>query len=73
MVGPEIRRARLDAGLTQEALARRARMDRSYLSDLERDLQIPSLVVLRKICRALGIPIASLIADAEKRWKYKKS
>ena len=37
LLGRELRRARHAADLTQEQLAARAKVDRTYLSDLEND------------------------------------
>ena len=41
MLGEELRAARLRAGLTQEELAHRANVDRSYISQLEHNLKSP--------------------------------
>jgi transcriptional regulator with XRE-family HTH domain len=40
-LGAELRRNRLAAGLTQQALADRIRYDRSYLSQVETGTQVP--------------------------------
>jgi transcriptional regulator with XRE-family HTH domain len=51
----ELRKAREEAGLTQEALAARAGVTREYVSHLERDRQEPSLSVFVRLCEALGV------------------
>ena len=66
MVGRWLREAREKAGLSQAEVARRAETDRSYLSDLERDKQTPSLHVLLRICRALHVSAADIIRQLEK-------
>jgi transcriptional regulator with XRE-family HTH domain len=66
MLGEELRKARQAAGLTQEALAFRANVDRSYISQLERDLKSPTLEMLFRLCDALGISAAELVARIEK-------
>lgn len=67
MLGQELRKARLAAGLTQEKLALRARMDRSYLSELERDLKSPTVAMLLRMCEVMGVSAAELLGRVEKR------
>jgi transcriptional regulator with XRE-family HTH domain len=66
MLGEELRKAREKAGLTQEELSFAAKIDRTYVSQLERDLKSPTLDVLFRICEALGVPASKLIARVEK-------
>jgi transcriptional regulator with XRE-family HTH domain len=48
---------------TQEALAKRAKVSRSYLAAIEAGhKRNPSLVVLQKLAKALGVPVAELLA-----------
>jgi transcriptional regulator with XRE-family HTH domain len=57
-----IRRARARAGLTQDALAKRAKVSRVYVIKLESgDRQSPSLTVLEQLARALGVAPADLL------------
>ena len=60
-VGTRIRKIRTERGLSQEAVAHAADMDRSYLSGLERGEFNVSLLALAKIARALKVPPASLL------------
>ena len=53
-IGYEIRRMRLDAGLSQRELAGRAAIDHAHLSVIERGLREPSLAVVVAIADALG-------------------
>jgi transcriptional regulator with XRE-family HTH domain len=53
--GSLLRTARDGAGLSQEELAERANMDRTYPSLLERGLRTPSLLQLLNIGHALKI------------------
>jgi len=69
MIGQELRKAREAAGLTQEGLAFEARLHRTYISILERDLKSPTLEVLARICRVLGIRVSELIRRAESQKK----
>lgn len=67
MLGEELRRARLDVGLTQEELAFQAGLHRTYISLLERDKKSPTLDVLLRITRALGVSAAEIVARVERR------
>ncbi len=69
MLGDELRKARERAGLTQEDLAFKARIHRTYVSLLERDRKSPTLAVLFRISDALGVSASRLIARVERRRK----
>lgn len=49
--------------LTQEALAKAAKLPRSTIANLESGEGNPSLVVLVKVAQALGVPIDELLAS----------
>jgi transcriptional regulator with XRE-family HTH domain len=66
MLGEELRRARDEAGLSQEEVAARAEIDRSYLSQLENDKKSPTLDLLFRVCKAIGIKASTLVARVEK-------
>lgn len=55
-------RARNKAGLTQEALARKARVSTSYVSMLERGERIPHLATLEILGKALKTDPLFLLA-----------
>ncbi len=67
MFGEELRKAREKAGLTQEQLAFRAGLHRTYISLLERDLKSPTLNTLFRLCGAMAVSAAKLVAKVEKR------
>ncbi len=69
MLGAELRKARKAAGMTQEQLAFKAGLDRSYLSQLEHDVNSPTLAVLFRLCEALGVSASKLIARVERKGK----
>lgn len=50
----ELRQIREEIGLSQEALALSAGVDRTYVSQLERGVANPSLLILSRIAAALG-------------------
>jgi transcriptional regulator with XRE-family HTH domain len=60
IVAQNIRRLRLERGLTQEALAVDAGIDRTYVSRLERGLENPTVAVLEKLAHALSSNIEEL-------------
>lgn len=65
MLGSELRRARLALGLTQEELAERAKLHRTYVSQLERDEKSPTVAVLQRVCKALGVKASELLSRVE--------
>ena len=52
---------RIQKNLSQEALAKRARINRVTLARLERALHPPRLDTLERIARALGVPLTDLV------------
>jgi transcriptional regulator with XRE-family HTH domain len=48
-------------GLTQEALAKKAKCSRAYLSRLEMGRHDPPLSRLRALAKALGVPVTELL------------
>jgi len=64
-LGAAIRRTRLERSLSQEELAHRSEIDRSYMSSLERGMQNPGIMSLLRICYAMGITATELMAEAE--------
>jgi transcriptional regulator with XRE-family HTH domain len=66
MLGEELKKARADAGMTQEELSYAAKIDRTYVSMLENNKKSPTLDVLFRICRALGIVPSELISRVER-------
>lgn len=66
MLGEELKKAREEAGLSQEKLAFAAELDRTYISHLENNKKSPTLDVVFRICDALKIPASELIARIEK-------
>ena len=57
LVARNIRRLRVAHGLSQEALAVDAEIDRTYVSRLERGLENPSVAVLERLAKALAANI----------------
>ncbi|MBK8270666.1 MAG: helix-turn-helix transcriptional regulator [Planctomycetes bacterium] len=65
MLGDELRKARSEAGLTQEQVAARDRLSREYVSQLERNRQSPTVDKLLRVCRILGVSAARIIEKVE--------
>ncbi|WP_422001938.1 helix-turn-helix domain-containing protein [Roseovarius mucosus] len=59
-----LRRMRKKARLSQEELALRSGLDRTYISGCERGIRNPSIVSVEKIAEALNVP-AKEFFDAE--------
>jgi transcriptional regulator with XRE-family HTH domain len=57
LVAWNLRRHRVERGLSQEKLAVDAGIDRTYVSSLERGLENPTVSVLDKLAAALSISI----------------
>ena len=57
-----IRETRAARGLTQEQLAKRAKVARGYLAQLEAGhKENPSLPTLKRLAKALGVPVTELL------------
>jgi len=59
-IGKRIRELRLATGLSQEKLAFKSRLDRTYIGSVERGERNIAIINLNKVCTALGISIAEL-------------
>jgi len=60
LLGKAIRKARSALALSQEELAERANLHRTYVSDLERGARNPSIASIEKLAQALQISVARL-------------
>jgi transcriptional regulator with XRE-family HTH domain len=63
--GQALREARRSKGISQEDLAERSGLDRSFISLVERGIQSPNIAVLLKVAEVLGVSAANLIAQTE--------
>lgn len=59
-LGWRVRQLREAKGWTQESLAGRAGLDRSYVAGIEAGLRNPSTKALAKLARALGVTLSGL-------------
>ena len=60
-VGQNLRRAREELGISQEDLADRAGLHRTYVSGVERGVRNPTVTVLEKLAKALKVKSSSLL------------
>ncbi len=63
--GAALKRARLDRGLSQERLAERAGLHRTYVGSVERGERNLSLINVHALAAGLGMAAADLLARAE--------
>lgn len=61
IVGGNVRKLRIDRGLTQERLAFASELDLTYIGGIERGRRNPSLLVMARIADALDAPLADLV------------
>ena len=52
---------RSEKGLSQEALASKAKLHASYISALERGAKAPGLIVLEQLAKGLGVSLPDLV------------
>lgn len=63
LVGQNVRRLRLAADLSQEAVAERMGVDRAYVSALELGKRNPTIITLWQIAEALDVRLPDLVGD----------
>lgn len=63
-IGERIQKIRLENHMSLSELAERASIAKSYLSNVERNIQSnPSIQLIEKIAEALGVSVNSLLYD----------
>ena len=63
IIGEAVRYHRKAARLTQEKLAEKADLHPVYVGEIERGEETPSIDVLIRIAKAVGIRLRDLVAD----------
>jgi transcriptional regulator with XRE-family HTH domain len=66
LLGEVLRTARKAAGISQEELAFEAKLDRTYISQLENGHKSPTVDSLFRICPVLGVAVSDLIVQVER-------
>jgi len=64
-LGCVIKQLRIQRGLTQEHLAEKASLHRTYLSDIERGARNPSLETLVRLATALQTSLEEIFKNVE--------
>ena len=65
LVGWNVRRIRVEKGVSQERLAFDSGVDRSYLGSLERCEGNPTVDVLDRLAATLAVPIRDLFSEVD--------
>lgn len=65
--GRVVKQLREEHRYSQEALADRASLNRTYLGEVERGVAVPSLATIAKIACAFNISASELIARSERQ------
>ena len=63
-LGTAIRTLRKAHGISQEELAHRSHIDRSYMSSIERGMQNPGVMTVVQIAAGIGVSVTELAAKA---------
>ena len=64
-LGGRVRQLREAKGWTQEGLADRAALDRSYIAGIEAGLRNPSVRALARIAKALGVSVSDVVMNID--------
>jgi XRE family aerobic/anaerobic benzoate catabolism transcriptional regulator len=62
-LGERVRVLRNQRGMTRKALAQHAKVSERYLAQLEAGLGNGSIILLRRIARAIGLPVTQLVQE----------
>ncbi|OQC36280.1 MAG: anaerobic benzoate catabolism transcriptional regulator [Bacteroidetes bacterium ADurb.Bin041] len=61
--GKNLKRLRLEKGISQESLALSADLDRTYIPSIEKGERNVSIVVVEKLANALNVSISEFFKD----------
>ena len=73
VLAKNVRKYRQAAGLSQEELAHRAEIDRTYISSIERSVYAATIDVVDRLAKALGVEAADLLVRPRRRSASKTS
>lgn len=60
-LGENIKKIRLEKGMSQGDICRKLGFDRSYISNIESGNKNPTLSTITKLAKALGVPMEDLL------------
>ena len=64
--GKAVRKFRTDAAISQEQLAAKAGLNRTYVGDIERGERNVSVVNMQKLAKALGVKLSAIVTEMER-------
>ncbi len=67
VLAKNVRKYRQAAGLSQEELAHRAELDRTYISSIERSVYAATIDVVDRLAKALGVEASDLLVRPRRR------
>lgn len=70
-LGARLKALRRNAGISQEELASRAGLHWTYLSDLERGRQTPTLDMVNRLARGLRVTLAEFFSPFEQPYRLR--
>jgi transcriptional regulator with XRE-family HTH domain len=65
--GASVQKLRFGLGISQETLAERADLHRTYIADIERGARNPTLLTIKKLAKGLGVSAADLLSEVKCR------
>ena len=68
-IGKAVKVIRTTQGLTQEGLAAKADLHPTYISDVERGVRNPSWEAISRLAKGMGVGVAEIAADYDRRAK----
>lgn len=71
VIGGVVHRRRTRAKLSQQQLANRAGLERSYLSLLESGKRMPGVEIIFRLAGAFGVNPLTIFAEIERDWNKK--
>jgi transcriptional regulator with XRE-family HTH domain len=73
----KLKQLRTERGFTMEKLAEMAKCSKAYISQIEKGLVKPSVTILSRLARALGVSVSELFrgpaAASKRHWKLSKA
>ena len=67
LVGTNVRYLRMRLGVSQEELAFRSRLHRTYVSGVERGVRNPTVVIVGRLAKALQVEPHELLVNKTRR------
>ena len=64
--GTALRTLRTKTGQSQEQLAAKAKLNRTYVGDVERGERNIAIINMQKLAKALGVRLSELVREMEK-------